>query len=199
LDFVPLRHCKNLSNRAALNHFLNVPAGFFVGIEQNMHLRYAAKQIVEIAHDVLVSAHHKNTEIIYFSGLNPMQRQRLLYVLQVDELADPPIRIAGNIHDRTVAIWWRSETMDGHDGKQLAERPVIEQRLEHRKIADVLIAQRRFELLHFVRHVAQATMHVDDLMRDLPINGVDLGLRFKIKQAEIESLLRFLLYLLDVV
>ena len=42
-------------------------------------------------------------------------------------------------------------------------------------------------------------MHVDDLMRDLPINGVDLRLRFEIEQAEIESLLRFLLYLLDVV
>ena len=42
-------------------------------------------------------------------------------------------------------------------------------------------------------------MHVDDLMRDLPVNGVDLRLRFEIEQAEIERLLRFFLYLLNVV
>jgi len=35
--------------------------------------------------------------------------------------------------------------MDRHNGKQLAERPVIEQRLENGKIADVLIAQPRFK------------------------------------------------------
>src|SRR6266516_1804725 len=89
--------------------------------------------------------------------------------------------------------------MNGQDGEELAERPVIEYRLEHRKIADVLIAQRRFELLHLIGHVTNAAMHIDDLMRDLPINGVDLRLRFEIEQAEIESLLCFLLYLLDVV
>ena len=89
--------------------------------------------------------------------------------------------------------------MDRHDGKQLAERPVIKQRLKHRKIANVLIAQGRFELLYFVGYVAQAAMHVDDLMRDLPVNGVDLRFGFEIQQAKIERLLRFLLYLLNVV
>ena len=70
---------------------------------------------------------------------------------------------------------------------------MIEQRLEHGKIADVLIAQRCFEVLHFVGHVTQAAMHVHDLMRDLPVNGVDLRFRFEIEQTEIECLLRFLL------
>src|SRR5437762_5191368 len=42
-------------------------------------------------------------------------------------------------------------------------------------------------------------MHVDDLMRDLPVNGVDLRFRFEIEQTEIKRLLRFLLYLLNVV
>ena len=42
-------------------------------------------------------------------------------------------------------------------------------------------------------------MHVDDLLRELPIDRVDLGLRFQIEQAEIERLLRFFFYLLNVV
>ncbi|KAG0505221.1 MAG: hypothetical protein Udaeo_14420 [Candidatus Udaeobacter sp.] len=55
---------------------------------------------------------------------------------------------------------------------------MIEQRLEHGKIADVLIGERRFQLLHFVRHITQAAMHINDLMRDLPVNRVDLRFRF---------------------
>ena len=89
--------------------------------------------------------------------------------------------------------------MDRHDREQLAERPVIEQRLEDGEIADVLIAERRLELLHFLRHIAQAAMHVHDLLRELPVERLDLRLRFEIEQAELEHLLRFFLDLLDVV
>ena len=42
-------------------------------------------------------------------------------------------------------------------------------------------------------------MHVHDLLRELPINGVDLRFRFEIEQAELERLLRLLLDLLNVV
>ena len=37
-----------------------------------MHFCDAAKQVVQIAHDILVSAHHEEAEIINFSGLNPV-------------------------------------------------------------------------------------------------------------------------------
>ena len=42
-------------------------------------------------------------------------------------------------------------------------------------------------------------MHVHDLLRELPVDGVDLRFRFEIEQAEVERLLRFFLDLLDVV
>src|SRR5439155_16808562 len=44
-----------------------------------------------------------------------------------------------------------------------------------------------------------SAMHVDDLMRELPMNGLNLRFRFEIEQAEIEGVLRFFLDLLDVV
>src|ERR1035441_2676008 len=75
---------------------------------------------------------------------------------------------------------------------------MIEQRLENGKVADVLIAHRSFERLHFLRNKPQAAMHVNDLLRELPIDRVDLGLRFEIEQAKVERLLRFFLYLLNV-
>src|SRR6266404_1095634 len=89
--------------------------------------------------------------------------------------------------------------MDRHDWEQLSKGPMIEERLEHGEITDVLIAQRSLELSYFVRHVAQTAMHVDDLLRELPVNGLDFCFRFEIEQAEVEHLLRFFLDLLDVV
>src|SRR6266496_5108789 len=59
LEFIPLRHCEHFPDCAALDHFLNVPARFFIWVEENMYLRDPAKQIMQITHDVLVSAHHE--------------------------------------------------------------------------------------------------------------------------------------------
>src|SRR5438132_10843705 len=60
LDFVPLRHGKHFADGAAFNHFFDVPTRFFIGIQKNVYLGHASKQIVEVAHDVLISAHHEN-------------------------------------------------------------------------------------------------------------------------------------------
>src|SRR5436309_737663 len=72
LKLVPLSHRKYFTDGAALDHFLDVPTGFFVRIKENMHFCDAAKQVVQIAHDILVSAHHEEAEIINFSGLIPV-------------------------------------------------------------------------------------------------------------------------------
>src|SRR4029453_5651691 len=78
------------------------------------------------------------------------------------------------------------------------ESPVIKQGLENRKVADVLIAQRSFKLLYFLRHKGPTPMHIHDLLRELPANGFDLGLGLEIEQSEIEHLLRFFLDVLAV-
>jgi hypothetical protein len=62
-----------------------------------------------------------------------------------------------------------------------------------------LIGQRRLKLLHFLGHKTQAAMHVHDLLRELPVNTVDLCFRLELEQAKGERLLRLLLDLLDVV
>jgi hypothetical protein len=56
-----------------------------------VYLRDPAKQIMQITHDVLVSAYHKKAEVIDFPGMNTMQRQCLFHVLQIDKLADSSV------------------------------------------------------------------------------------------------------------
>jgi hypothetical protein len=63
-----------------------------------------------------------------------MERKCFAHVLQVDELGDLPIRVAGDVDHRAVAFRRRVEPMDRHDREQLAKRPVIEQRLEDGKL-----------------------------------------------------------------
>src|SRR2546423_15654874 len=128
-----------------------------------MHFGDASKQVVQVAHDVLIRAHHKDAEIINFSWVNSMKRQGISNIQQVDELGDLAIRVAGNIHNGAITLGRLSQAMNRHDGKELAEGPMIEERLKDGAIADVLIAQGSFELLYFVRDKSQPAMHADDL------------------------------------
>ena len=147
------------------------PAGFFVRVEKDMHFGNASKQVVQVAHDILISANHEDAEIIDFAGINSMKGQGISNIQQVDELGNLAIRIAGDVHDGAVALGRLGQAMNWHDGKELAEGPVIEERLKDGEIADVLIAQRSFELLYFVRDKSQTAMHADDLGGQLPVNA----------------------------
>src|SRR5262249_16455271 len=171
---VSLRHGENFADGAAFDYFFDVPAGLLVWVEEDMHFRNSSKQIVKVTHDVLVSADHENAEIIDFARVNPMKGQGISHVQQIDELGNLPFGITGNIDDSTVGFGWLRQPMNWHDGKELAKGPMIEQRLKDGKVADILVAQRSLELLHFVRNEPQAPVHGDDLGSQLPVNGVYL-------------------------
>src|SRR4051794_26138641 len=68
LDLVPLRQRQNLADSAAFDDFLNVPAALFIGIEEDVHLGDTAKEVVQVAHDVLVGADHEDAKVIHFAG-----------------------------------------------------------------------------------------------------------------------------------
>src|SRR5437016_11536236 len=110
----------------------------------------AAEQIVQIAHDVLVSADHEHAEIINFTRNDAMKWKCVAHILQIGELGNFAVRVAGNVDDGALSIRRSGQAMDGHDWKKLTERPMIEKRLKNGKIADVLVAERSLELLHFI-------------------------------------------------
>ena len=80
-----------------------------------------------------------------------MKGQGIAHVQQIDELGNLPIGIAGNIDDGAIAFGRLRQPVNRHDGKELAEGPMIEQRLKDGKVADVLVAQRGFQFFYFIR------------------------------------------------
>ena len=104
LRLVPLRHAEHVADGAAFDGFLDVPAALFVFIEEDVRLVHPAEKIVQIAHDVLVGAHEEEAEVVRLAGLQLVQRQRVFHVLQVDELADLAVGIAGDIDERAIAL-----------------------------------------------------------------------------------------------
>ena len=132
-------------------------------------------------------------------GIQLVQRQRVAHVAQINELVDLAVGIAGDVHQRAFARRAFVQAADGHDGKQLAQRPMIQQRLEHGKIAEILVAERVFELADFLRDIGLAFETFDDFAADFPIKIFDARLVRQIHHAEREHLLRVLLAFLRVV
>ena len=101
---VPLRHGEHFADGAAFDRFLDVPAALFVLIEKDVHFVHAAEEVVHVAHDVLIGAHEEEAEVVGLAGLQLVQRQRVLHVLQVDELADLAVGVAGDVDQRALAL-----------------------------------------------------------------------------------------------
>ena len=86
-----------------------------------------------------------------------MDRQRVAHVAQVDKLVDLPVGIAGDIDQRGFAGQAVPPSrLIGMMGNRLPERPVIQQRLEHGEVAEVLVAEAVLELADFLGDVGLA-------------------------------------------
>ena len=120
-------------------------------------------------------------------------------VLAVDELADLAVGIAGDVDQRAVVLGRLVQAVDRHDGEKLAQRPVIEQRLEDGEIAEELVAERILELLDFLRHRLGAGEKPHHALGDFPEERLDLRLGREVEQAEVEARLRVVLDLHGVV
>ena len=65
--------------------------------------------------------------------------------MQVDELIDLAVRIAGEIGEGSPPGGFLTQAMNGHDREELLHRPVIRYRLEHREVTEVRIGQHPIE------------------------------------------------------
>src|SRR5947208_3046489 len=103
--------------------------------------------------------------------------------LELLEQAHPLVRAEnvlfdGGIDQRRLELRFLVEPMNGNDREKLSQRPVIEQRLKHRKVADVLIGQLDVERAQILRNFVR--VHVRDdvlqLLGNLPVQRLDAGL-----------------------
>ena len=128
---------RRFADSRAANYFLD-QITFFIDV--NLRFIWSAEKIVVIAHHFLVSADQHKGEIIRFFGVELMQLKYLLYVVQIDELIDHPIRVAGDVTQRRELGRRSVQVLNGHDREQLIERPVIGHRLKDREVSEILCA-----------------------------------------------------------
>src|SRR5216684_1863674 len=198
---VVLRHGQHLADRLAGNLLFDVEAAFFVLIEEHMDLVDAAKEVMDVAHDVLIGASEKDAEVIGLAVAQLVERQCFADVMEIDVLRHLAIGIAGDVDQGRLELRPLIEPVDRHDGEELAESPMIEQRLEDGEVADVLIGELDLEVPQILGHFLGIHLLHDglQLLRDLPEELLDSRLRVEVQQAELEHVLGLLLDLDDVV
>ncbi len=92
------------------------------------------------------------------------------------------------------------EPVDRHDGEERAERPVIEQRLEDREVAEVLRGELAREPAEIVGELGGIHLRgrLLDALGDAPERGLDQRLDVELEEPELEHLLRLFLDLEEV-
>ncbi len=73
----------------------------------------------------------------------------------VDELVDLTVAVAGYVSNDRMPQWFFVQPVNRHDRKELADRPVVWQRLKQREVAEVRIAQHAIEPFQLLWHVVQ--------------------------------------------
>jgi len=106
-------------------------------------------------------------------GVQLVERQRVAHVSEINELVDLAVGIAGDVPRAWPRALALIQARNRHDGKQLVQRPMIQQRLEDGKIAEILVAEAVFELANFLRRVGLAFVTFHHLAADLPVKVLD--------------------------
>ena len=83
-----------LAHSRAANNFLN-QITFFIDV--NLRLVRRAEKVVIVTHDFLISSDQHEGEIVRLFRIELVQFQHLLHVVQIDELIDDPVRVAGDV------------------------------------------------------------------------------------------------------
>jgi hypothetical protein len=181
----------------------DVVAALLVVIEEDVDLVHAAEEVVHVAHDVLVGAGQEDAEVVRL----PFERRaaaacraRRVRSMNFETLpSESHVMSTSVLSERGPLV----QAMDRHDREERAERPVIEQRLEHREVADVLVGELVLEVRDVVGGSSGSRLQLRDsllhALGDLPEERLDAAFTSRSRIAELEHLLRLLLDLQEVV
>src|SRR6202022_2051800 len=104
--------------------FFDVVATGLRLIEENVNFVHATKEVVKVAHDVLIRAHEEKAEIVRLTRLELMERQSILDVAKIDELRNLTVRITGDVHERGIANRLFIKAMNRDNRKKMLNGPV---------------------------------------------------------------------------
>ena len=144
-----------------------------------------AEKIVVAAHHFLISADQKYRDVVRLAR-ERVKFQHLFHVLEVDELVDVAVRIAGYVNERRVIGRLFVQPVNRHDREELIDRPVVGHRAKDREVAQVL---RRKNLLQVVELFFLQLGGLGELRRaraDFPEQHFAFGAVFEADQPEVE-------------
>ena len=111
-----------------------------------MGLVHPAEEIVQVAHDVLVGAGEEDPEIIGLA-VQVMERQGVHpFLVEIDEFGDLAVGIAGDVGQGSPPLGLLVQPVQGHDRKELAVAPMVEQGLEDAEVAEILVGKLALQL-----------------------------------------------------
>ncbi len=77
--------------------------------------------------------------------------------------------------------------MNGHDGEDLTECPMIDERLENGEIAEELVAELFGKFRQFVGNIFDAFVLSTDFFYEVPKVNLNFCLGWEVEQSEVES------------
>ena len=128
-----------------------------------------------------------------------MKRDVVLHVLQVDEAADLSVGVAGDVDQDGVDRRLLVEPVERRDREELLQGPVVEERLEDREIAHVLVGEERRQVVELLGLVAGLLALLGDLLADLPEDLLGRRAVLEVEVAQVEERKRLVLLLEGVV
>ena len=96
--------------------------------QPDVHRVRVAEKIVQVPEDLLICARQENAEHVRFAVVaKRMQREAGVAVSTADEAVDLAVGIAAHVLQRAASRGLFIKPVDGHDGKELVDRPAVRQ------------------------------------------------------------------------
>ena len=102
---------------------------------------WSPKKVVIVAHSFLVCTNKQKCKVVGLVGIQGMKFEDLLHVVQVDELIDDTVGVAGNVAQGRILCRWFVQAVNGNNGKELIKSPMVRYRTKHGEVHQILGAE----------------------------------------------------------
>ena len=164
-----------------------------------MHGIGIAKEVVEVAQDLLIGAYEEHANVIGVLTLQGVYGQIVRHMAIDHEVGYLAIGVAGHVLNGTGAIGFLIQTLDRHDGEDLVDGPRVGQRLEEGEVAEVFIGKQLRQATELIGGMLQVVGYLIHLAHDAPVEALYLGACLQIYQAMAEEVECLIAYLLGIV
>src|SRR2546423_112783 len=178
------RAVERLADGRALDDLLDqvaVLVNVYVGLVRS------AEEVVVVAHRLLVRADEHEGDVVRLALDQRVELQDLLHVVQVNELVNDAVRVARDVAERGVLGRGLVQAVDGDDGEQLVERPVVGRGAEDGKVRQVLRAEQTPQVVELLGDVVGLPRVLVGALAHVPEEHLALGAVFQGYESEVEE------------